>query len=156
MDTTEVIKVALQAAAVAIALFTLGKGTLEFIAQGKQKRSERFLAMRERFAANPDFARVRELIEANDPTLAKHAYQHKRAYLNFFEEIALMINSGLLKERVAHYVFGYSIIRCWDSEHFWTRGVDRQSMYWSAFRDLAKRMKRCESEFAYSRRMFSA
>jgi hypothetical protein len=40
-------------------------------------------------------------------------------FLGFFEEVALMMNSGLIRKEVAHYMFGYYAIHCWDSKNFW-------------------------------------
>jgi hypothetical protein len=112
--------------------------------------------MRKRFSENLEFAKLTMLIETNNPAVADHPFQQKRAYLSFFEEVAFLVNSGLLKESVAHYMFGYNVIRCWESEDFWTRGAVRQSAYWSAFRDLAERMKKRERRFNYTRRGFAA
>ena len=64
--------------------------------------------------------------------------------------MALVVNSGLIKPEVAHYMFGYHIVRCWKSDAFWA-GVNRQSPYWSLFRDFADQMSRIEDTFEYRR-----
>jgi len=134
--------------AAAVAVFTLVKGFIEYRSQGRQKRAEQFLELRKRLKDNPSFKNICALIEIDDPPLATVPFREKRDFLGFFEEVALFTNSGLLPQAVAHYMFGYYAIRCWDSQYFWT-DVNRDGIYWSLFRDFVERMKRVESGFAF-------
>lgn len=138
---------------VVIALFTLAKGVYEYVKQGAQKRAEQFVAMRKRFKENDTFRELAALIETNDPKLMSEPFKNKRDYLGFFEEIALMVNSGLIKIEVAHYMFGYYAIRCWESDYFWS-DVNRNSPYWVLFKDFATKMKEIEGSFVYDERKF--
>jgi len=63
------------------------------------------------------------------------------------------MNSGLIKPQVAHYMFGYYALLCWESEEFWT-GVNRLSDYWSLFADFCEQMKLQHEEFNYRREDF--
>jgi len=135
----------------AIALAALAKGVWEYGQQGAQKRAEHFLVMRQRFKANVSFKTMCDLLETDDPVLADVPFKEKRDLLGFFEEVALMLNSSLIRTEVAHYMFGYYAIRCWRSENFW-KGVNRDSPYWSLFRDFAVRMERRERAVAFRRR----
>lgn len=73
------------------------------------------------------------------------SFRHKRSLVGFFEEIALMMNSGLLKPRIAHYMFGYYAIACWKSEAFWSN-MNRDSIYWALFKDFAEKMQQIEEK----------
>ena len=138
---------------VVVALFTLWKSLIEYTNQGKQKRAEHFLHMRERFKDNVDFKAMCDLLEQNSPELRDVAFKEKRDLLGFFEEIALMMNSGLVSPVVAHYMFGYYAILCWKSEYFWC-GLNRHSDYWVLFRDFANQMIDAEKSFKYQRLRF--
>jgi len=127
-------------AGAAIALLTLLKGVFEYVLQGTQKRCDLFLAIHARFKDNAKFDEICCLLEEGDPHLADVSYADKNAFLSFFEEVALIVNSRLLKREVAHYMFGYYAIRCWESDDFWT-GVNRQGLYWSLFRSFVEQMK---------------
>jgi hypothetical protein len=134
-----------------IALGALAKGVFEYSLQGAQKRAEQFVGMRRRFKENETFRELCSLTETDDPRLSTTPFKDKRDLLGFFEEIALMTNSGLIRESVAHYMFGYYAIRCWKSTHFW-HGVNRESSYWSLFRDFVSRMENREAGFTFRRR----
>jgi len=136
---------------VAIALVTVIKGVFEFTQQGAQKRAEQFTAMRRHFKEDQSFKEICDLLETDDPKLREISFKDKRDFLGFFEEIALMFNSGVIRLGVAHYMFGYYAIRCWASENFWS-SVNRNSPYWSLFKDFAAVMKTVEGDLALGRR----
>src|ERR1043166_6047674 len=99
----------------AIALATLIKGVIEYTEQGAQKRVDRFLEMRRRFKENQTFTSICALLEHDDEALRDVAFHAKRDFLGFFEEVALLVNSGLIRPQVAHYMFGYYALKCWES-----------------------------------------
>src|SRR5262249_28995192 len=80
-------------------------------------------------------------------------FKERRDFLGFFEEIALMTNSGLIARHVAHYMFGYYAIQCWESLVFWSN-LERKSIYWSLFHDFVVQMKKAQERFVYKRRKF--
>jgi hypothetical protein len=121
---------------VGIAAFTFVKVLFEYMDQGAQKRVERFLEMRKRLKENNLFKELCSLLEHGDPKLAAMPFKDKRELLGFFEEIAIMLNSGVTRKEVAHYMFGYYAIRCWESDDFW-QGVNRDSPYWALFKNFA-------------------
>jgi hypothetical protein len=129
---------------VAIAASTLIKAFLEYRNQGIQKRVERFLEMRKRLDENAQFKEICNLLEDKDPRLAEIPFKEKRDLLGFYEEIAIMLNSGIIRREVAHYMFGYYAIRCWESGDFW-RNVRRESPYWAVFKNFALEMKHIDS-----------
>jgi hypothetical protein len=140
-------------AGVLLALGTLIKGVIEYAHQGAQKRAEHFVAMRKRLKENAVFEELCALLETDDPKLREIPFKDKRSLLGFFEEVALMMNSGLIRKDVAHYMFGYYAIRCWESEHFWSE-VNRKSTYWALFRDFVEKMKALESSFSFHGRRY--
>ena len=89
----------------------------------------------------------------NDLKLQSVPYKDKRDYLGFFEEIALMVNSGIIRIELAHYMFGYYAIRCWESDCFWG-DVNRDSQYWVLFKEFVRKMKEIENTFTYDERKF--
>jgi hypothetical protein len=130
---------------VVIAVFTFIKGIIEYNKQGSQKRAEFFNAMRKKLKENSVFSRIRELLDDNDKALCDISFADRRDFLGFFEEIALMVNSKLLKKNVAHYMFGYYVIQCWKCEHFWV-DIKKDSIYWRLFKEFAMVMEREEKK----------
>ncbi|MBD2311481.1 hypothetical protein H6G20_07395 [Desertifilum sp. FACHB-1129] len=119
------------------------KGLIEYMRQNAQKRAEYYTSMRERFKENDRFQELFEMLDNDDPELAELPYHKKLDFLGFYEDIALMVNSGLLKKPVAHYMFAYYAIRCWESNNFWDN-LNRDSPYWFLFRDFVNQMQKVE------------
>ena len=138
---------------VVIALLALIKGLVEYIKQGSQKRAEHFLTIRKRLKENDVFKHICALFEIDDPDLINVPFKDKRDFLGLFEEVAIGMNSGLIKLSVAHYMFGYYAIQCWESQYFW-KDVYRDSIYWIVFKDFVKQMKEIEEAFQFKRRKF--
>jgi hypothetical protein len=143
-----------------VALATLIKALMEYTQQGRQKRAEHFFELRRKLKDSDEFAQVAQLIDEShaEESLASQARQElselsfkvKRDYLGLFEEVAIAMNSGLIRPRVAHYMFGYYAILCWESKEFW-RDVNRLSPYWSLFKDFCEQMKSEEERFEFRR-----
>lgn len=121
-------------------LWGLYKGVLEFNLQGKQKRAEIFLKKQAEYFGNKSFNEVRSLVERDDPSLANYSFEDKRAYLTFFEEIAVLRNSGLINSSLAYYMFGYYATRCLESDYFWAN-MNRNDLFWNVFSQFAKEMQ---------------
>jgi len=119
---------------------TLLVAMLEYIRQGRQHRAENFVQMRRRFLETPEYRRILDLLAIESPELAKESVQEKRNFIGFLEEVALMVNSKLIRREVAHYMFGYYVVLADASGHFWS-GLDRDSQYWAVFREFAQEMR---------------
>lgn len=145
MTDTEALKVIITGLGALIALAGLVKAVFEYVRQGRQKRAEQFFELRRRLKDSGEFRRIAGLID--DPggaeELRRVPFVEKRDYLGLFEEVAIVVNSGLIKPEVAQYMFGYYAVGCWQSEAFW-EGVNRESPYWSVFADFAQKMARIE------------
>jgi hypothetical protein len=138
---------------IVVALATFIQAIREYSHQGANKRAEHFLEMRRRFKENESFRTIADLIEADDVALLEIPFKAKRDFLGFFEEIALSVNSGLLRKEVAHYMFGYYAIKCWKSHNFW-QDINRQSIYWSIFKRFTEEMIEVEKNFLYRRNKY--
>jgi hypothetical protein len=133
-----------------IALTTFFTGVLEYARQGSQNRAQNFVQMRRRFMENETFRDVCTMLMTDDPRLRDVPLQDKRNFGGFIEEVALMVNARQIRMETAHYMFGYYVILCWKSENFW-EGLDRESIYWTLFRDFAEQMRALEKNFSFSR-----
>ena len=129
--------------AAVVAIASLAKAVLEYVAQGAQKRAEFFFGLERRFWDNPQFKEICDGLEHERTELTDIPFKDKLQFLNFYEAIALALNSKLISVDVAHYMFGYYATRCLDSKRFW-EGVDFESPYWGLFKDFAHRMKSVE------------
>ncbi|MCC7092955.1 MAG: hypothetical protein HUU44_08175 [Ignavibacteriaceae bacterium] len=138
-----------------VALFTLLFGILQYRKGLVQRRSEQFLKMRERYIDNKEFQGLFTLIENDDEKLKTIPYKQKLKFLGFYEELALMKNSGLIKREVVFYMFAYHAIRIWQSENFWyitdnsgvAKVVNKESAYWFLFKKFAQEMIGYEKQF---------
>ncbi len=133
-----------------VTIFAFVNGLLEYRRQGAQKRVEHFTMLRRRLKENPVFKEICALMFANDPRLASIDPQDKRDFIGLLEEVALQVNSGLIRPELAHYMFGYYTISCLESVHFWAN-LTLDETYWNLFYDFAREMKVRETTHAYSR-----
>lgn len=101
------------------AIWGLYKGIAEYILQGKQKRAEMFLKKQGEYFSNESFNEIRGLLESDEFILREISFERRRAYLTFFEEIAVLKNSRLISEDLTYYMFGYYAVKCFESENFW-------------------------------------
>jgi hypothetical protein len=134
-----------------LALTTFLSGMLEYVRQGHQHRAANFVQMRRRFLEDPLFRDILNLLASDAPALVKTPIQDRRNFVGFLEEVAVMVNSGLIKKEVAHYMFGYYVLLTERCEHFWD-GLDKESQYWSVFRRFALDMKALSVSDAQSSR----
>ncbi len=101
-----------------LTLCTLAAGLYEYARQTALKRAELFSLLHDRLKSD-DMSEICTLLESDDVALQTLDYGRKVKFLGLYEEIALAMNSGLIQRRVAHYMFSYYAIRCWESVNFW-------------------------------------
>ena len=125
-----------------IPLLTFMRGIVEYIKQGAQKRIEMFLKMKQSFNDNKHFQEISALLNDSmeNPELKRFDKKLRGDYATFFEELALLRNSGLLKKELACYMFSYDAILCWDSKVFWD-GMSKDDRYWGILRKFVEEMK---------------
>ena len=144
MTLSDVKDIAIIVGTVAAAL-TFVKAIIEYTKQNAQKRAEHYTRLREEFKKDGRFGDLFEKLEDDAPDLAELSFEKKQDLIGFYEDIALAVNSNLLKKEVAHYMFAYYAVRCWDSKYFW-EGLERESHYWTLFRYFVGEMKSVEDQ----------
>jgi len=115
LELKDILTISLAAIGSAIALISLIKALIEYQKQGITKRSEIFLNMRSRLREDKSFSKICDFLERDDPKLREIPFVERDRFLAFFEELALLKNSGLINDEVTLYMFGYFAIRCVNS-----------------------------------------
>jgi hypothetical protein len=141
--TTELITELSAIFGLATAIGTATIWLYQYRLQGKHKRAEFFIEMRRRLKENETFKEICFLLETDDQKLKDVPFKEKRDFVGFFEEVALLLNSGLIPKKVAHNFFGYYALSCDRSENFWD-GISRESIYWDMFNRFAAEMEKVE------------
>jgi hypothetical protein len=126
-----------------IALVTFVASTWENIRRGRQERAANFVLMRRRFLETPQYREILDLLNHNDPSVANVSVQERRNFIGFLEEVAMMVNSRLIRRSVAHYMFGHYALLAARSEFLWS-GLNKESPYWSVFWVFAREMEEIE------------
>jgi hypothetical protein len=126
-----------------VAISTFLSGVVEFVRQGRQHRAENLVQMRRRFLETPQYREILDMLQSGDPRVAEASIQERRNFVGFLEEIALMVNSHLIRPEVAQYMFGYYVLLVARNEEFW-KGLQRGDVYWTLFNHFAKQMEAME------------
>ena len=142
LDLIQFLPIIISAISVIVGIVTLFKAFTEYRLQGIQKRADLFIAMRKRFKENLVFKDIASLLEDDLDSLSSYDFKEKRDYAGFFQEIAIMMNSGLISRNVTHYMFGYFAVKCLTSKNFWDvpTKFDPEEHYWMVFRNFALEM----------------
>lgn len=127
-----------------VAIFTLIKGYSEYRLSVKQKRSELYETYRQKLKENETISSVVDALENNNGNIAEIPRIDRYMFLGFYEDIALLMNTKLIKPEIAHYMFGYYAMRCWESDLFW-EDINRESHYWRIFKEFVEKMKDLEN-----------
>ncbi len=153
MEAKDIAAAVIAGLSVLVAAFTLAKGLIEYRKQGVTKRVELFLQLRTRLRHDPVFVKICDLLEVDSKELQDIPLVERDRFIGFFEELALIRNSGLINDQVSLYMFGYFAIRCYQSSNFW-HGLNRNQPFWSLFMDFAQQMESAQRTFQYDRRDF--
>ena len=141
-----------------IALITIIQAMREYRRQGRFRRVEFFLDARSRLRSDSDFREIINLLETDDPRLTEISFKKKLHFVGFFEEIALLVNSKVLREQVASYMFGYYALICWNSRNFWIcpeKELNKEDPYWAIFRSFVAQVDHADGEPVYEPDSFS-
>jgi len=134
---------------IAVPLIAALVGICEYIRQGTQKRAEYFITMRDKFKKNENFQKICKLLVNKDKGIMNVCSANKIDFVSFFEEIALMMNTSLISERIVHYMFGFYAIECLDNEDFWENmkgNARKESPYWRLFREFVEAIRKYKLE----------
>jgi hypothetical protein len=132
-----------------IGIISLIKAIIEFKLQGRQKRADYFDNLKNRLRTDEKLFNITRCLEEDSQDLRNINHLDKYYFLGFFEQIAVGVNSRLIKKNVAHYFFGYFAIRCWESTNFWylseQEEIAKNEYYWNTFKKFVESMKQIES-----------
>lgn len=129
-----------------IAICTFFFGVIQYRRSNMLKRAELYFEIENRFFENEQFRKIVALLENDDPALAEIALQDRIFFLGLYEQVAIMLNSKLMRKELAHYMFGFYAVKALESEHFWSDGhLDKKNPYWTVFRSFAGEMKQYHS-----------
>jgi hypothetical protein len=151
MELKDILTLIISAVAVIVGFITLIKGLIEFRKSTVTKRLELFLSMRSRLREDSNFIEICELLEGDHAKLRAIPLVQKDRFTGFFEELAVMRNSGLMTDELALYMFGYYAILCNKSENYW-HGLNKKQVLWSLFFDFASDMERQRDSYRYHRK----
>ncbi|KAF0142536.1 MAG: hypothetical protein FD122_493 [Stygiobacter sp.] len=139
-----------------VALFTLIKGFVEYSKHNAMKRAEYFFELLEELYRILETTHIGELLENNSSKISDVSYNEKYKFLGFFEKIALMMKSGLIRKEIVHYMFSYYAILCYNNKIFW-QSMNKKSPFWSLFCEFSEQMiefqKKLESDKTRTKRL---
>jgi hypothetical protein len=90
-----------------VAAGTLVKTVGEFRLQNRLKRFEKYQEMNKFYTGDPTLTTLRDALRTGGEVLATHDVIEKYKFMAFYEDIAMMRQSGLMRMEVAAYLFGY-------------------------------------------------
>jgi NDP-sugar pyrophosphorylase family protein len=128
-----------------VAIITLIKGYLEYKLTSTQKRSEFYERLGTKLETDETLKLIIHYLETNDTEIRNLARFERYKFLRFYEDIALIMNSDLIKPEIAHYMFSYYAVKCFDSDDFW-HDIERNSIYWRVFNEFVEKMKKMENQ----------
>jgi hypothetical protein len=139
----EIIRVLSPVLTPVVGAFAAFYGIAQYRKQNLQKSADMFFAWRKEI--DEEFGDIQRLLDGDDPEkdgaeLRKISFEKREAFVTFHEEIALALNSGLLKPEVALYIFGQYAILCWDNSYFW-EDLNRNKWYWHLFKEFVVKMR---------------
>ena len=120
-----------------------------YLRQRKDKRAEQFLELRNYFRDNERFQNILEHL-CGDNDFTSISLNAKFEFMSFFEDVAFLMNSKLIKEEVVFYMFGGDAIIAWNNDKFWSQEL-RDNKLWSLLTDFVHQMEEKEKEFRYKR-----
>jgi hypothetical protein len=101
------------------------------------QRAEFTLTQLRRLFEDLDLLEMLPLLDVDDPKLAEFVMLNaKRKFMTFCEEVALLINSGLLSAETAYYMFGYYAVRAHNGSNF-RSGLAYTTEHWALFMKFA-------------------
>ena len=129
-----------------LAVIAFTKGVLEYTRKNTLDRALVYLELRKRFKETNSFAEIISYLDSNDDKLSKISISDKLKFLGFFDDIAIMVNSGLLNKYIATQAFGFYIQKTWNNKHMWWETNKRDSEYRILLRNLNNMCKEVEEE----------
>lgn len=129
-----------------VAFFAIFGGWFTYTKYRKEhqlKRAEFFLSLRKELNDSPAFQKISPLLHWNSMELRNTPRSEKQYLLLFYEQVALLVNSGLMSKETAHYMFGYDIIRIARCPNFWVED-QLNNRWWELFKEFEVQMEELE------------
>ena len=131
---------------IVIAIITIIKGYQEYKRSLKQKRVELFVRYREKLRNNAILKNILELLAANNiEGIQKLSKSDKYFFIGFYEEVALMVNSKIMRPEIAHYMFAHYAKMCLKNEEFWL-DINKEGAHWRVFHEFVEQMVELEKK----------
>lgn len=129
------------------AVFTFGWKVQTDMREAALKRFDKFQQIGQR-VDDPSYQKVRALIEGREEPTNRCSIEEKLEFMGFFEEIALMVNTGLMDKKVAFYMFGTVAVSAYDSDLFW-EGIEnaKDERLWSLFKYFCLEMRKLDKRY---------
>jgi hypothetical protein len=134
----------IQDLSIAVTAIGLVMGYFEYLRQGRQRRAEKYFELVREFGK---YDEILDLLQTDSPKLKKLRSSQRERFLGFYEDLALLVHSGLIQEHLAFYAFGYWLEKVWTSKNFWHDSKNKENGYWFLLRQLQFRMKAREEKF---------
>jgi len=120
------------------------KFLFEYVRDNRRKRLGLYVKLSDEFRTNNDFASILVFLdeyedcpEPNKKELAERftktvSVDTRSEFAAFLEQVAITVQSGAMKGRLANYMCGHYAILCWENEPFWI-GVrkSKDEEYWA-------------------------
>jgi hypothetical protein len=101
-------------------------------------------------AEQPDIC---EIIDAKQwDRLSSVPVGDRRQKLFLFEQVAALVNAGLMNKYLADYMFGYHAIKCWDHAEFWPGLPQKATGYWKLLERFVNQMNKIERDVSWEKR----
>ena len=116
--------------------------------EAQRRRAEFTLAQHRRLFDDPVLFSVLKKLDDNHPDLATDGmWDAKRKFLTFFEELYLLIQSGLVDRNTAFYVFAYYAVFAKTCSNFNVR-IEYRPEYWGLYLLFADEAEKYLQEFS--------
>jgi hypothetical protein len=133
-----------------VGVVVASKGIIEYTQQNAIRRLELFQAMRKRFEESPAMQRVRAALEADkEDAVTSLAKNDKVDFLAFYEDLALMVDSRMMRPEIAQYWFGFYVVLANEKQAFWA-DLNPNLPYWRVVRQFAQKMQSAEKALGQS------
>lgn len=141
----DIIKAVTVCTASIVGIITLIKGYREYTRTTKLKRIELYNEYRQKMVSDENVKAILNLLENSSKELRELPRIKRYKFIGYFEDIALIMNSGFIKPEIAHYMFAYYAKMCWHNEDFW-HDINRESHYWRVFKEFVLKMEDLEKK----------
>jgi hypothetical protein len=138
------LKNAIESITMIIGVLTFFYGIQQYRLKNSLERFEKFQSMATVYEDDEEIKRVRD--ELGQEGIASVPTTDRHAFMNFFEQLGLMMQSNLIQENVIYYTWGFDLRLAYQDDRFWN-SIDKNDKYWRLFNVLAERMIAIDNKF---------